>query len=404
MIKFLKYFIFLFPLLFIYLLRPIKIIRFQKLSTEVIGAFAEHTETYLCKKKHNYNKEKKYLDFFCYGKISNIQLAKMIKERINVLPSYLLEPIIILNRFISNYIKLFSIHEINYKSYRDVNDLYSIYSPNLKFSKKELAMGKSILEEMGLEENSKFVCFVIRDSKYKKKSSLLKNDMSHHDFRNFNSDNFIKAAEKIAEKGYYVIRMGKNTEKKFISKNKMVIDYSNSKVRSDFMDIYLGAHCEFCITTATGIDTIPLIFKKPIAAIVVPLGYIQTYNDRFINITKHHYLNGRKLNAKEIFENNLAFLLDTKFFKKKNVILKDPSPEEISDFALEAFNRFVEKKHENQSELQMKFRSKFKEYLDQAKLDDQYYISNLRLGQILQPSKIKGFFGSSFMIKNSFFN
>ena len=58
MIKFLKYFIFLFPLLFIYLLRPIKIIRFQKLSTEVIGAFAEHTETYLCKKKHNYNKEK----------------------------------------------------------------------------------------------------------------------------------------------------------------------------------------------------------------------------------------------------------------------------------------------------------------------------------------------------------
>ena len=97
-------------------------------------------------------------------------------------------------------------------------------------------------------------------------------------------------------------------------------------------------------------------------------------------------------------------MLDTKFFKKKNVILKDPSPEEISDFALEAFNRFVEKKHENQSELQMKFRSKFKEYLEQAKLDDQYYISNLRLGQILQPSKIKGFFGSSFMIKNSFFN
>ena len=70
-----------------------------------------------------------------------------------------------------------------------------------------------------------------------------------------------------------LLEWGKNTEKKFISKNKMVIDYSNSKFRSDFMDIYLGAHCEFCITTATGIDTIPLIFKKPIAAIVVPLGY-----------------------------------------------------------------------------------------------------------------------------------
>ena len=42
--------------------------------------------------------------------------------------------------------------------------------------------------------------------------------MSHHDFRNFNSDNFIKAAEKIAEKGYYVIRMGKKYRKEIYIK------------------------------------------------------------------------------------------------------------------------------------------------------------------------------------------
>jgi len=402
--KILKYSLFIIPLLLIYFIRPFKIIRFQRLSTEVVGSFAEHTETYLCKKKIKSEKKNNYIDFFCYGKISNIQLAKMVKKKINVLPRYLLEPIIIINRFFSKYITALVIHEINLKSYRDVNDLYTKYSPNLEFTEEELKLGKSILLEMGLKKDSKYICFVIGDSEYKKKSSLIKHDMSYHDFRNFNSDNFIKAAEKIAEKGYYVIRMGKHVEKKFTSNNKKIIDYANSKFRSDFMDIFLGAHCELCVTTATGIDTIPLIFKKPIAAVVVPLGYIQTYNDRFINITKHHFLNGRKLNAKEIFENKLGFLLSSDLFKEKNLVLKDPSPEEICEFVLEAFYRFVEKKINYKEELQIKFRSQFKKYLDFAASNDLIYQKNLKLDQILQPDIIKGFFGTDYLIKNSFFN
>jgi putative glycosyltransferase (TIGR04372 family) len=400
--KIVKYSLFVFPLLLIYFFRPFRIIRFQRLSTEVIGAFAEHVETYLCKKKDLSPKDNRYIDLFCYGKISNIQLAKMIKKKINVLPSYLLEPIIVINSFISRYIQALSIHEINTKSYRDVNDLYSKYSPNLDFTKKELDLGNSILKEMGLKKDSKFICLVIRDSHYKKKTNLIERDMSYHDFRDFDSDNFIQAAEKIAQKGFYVIRMGKFTEKKFLSKNEKIIDYSNSEFRSDFMDIFLGAHCEFCVTTATGIDTIPLIFKKPIAAIVVPLGYIQNYNDRFINITKHHYLNGRKLNAKEIFENKLGFLLDKKFFDQKKIVLKEPSPEEISEFVLEAFQRFVEKKTDYDEDLQVKFRLKFKEYLNYAEKNDEKYQDNLKLGQFLQPNKIKGFFGSDYLVKNSF--
>ena len=404
--KILKYSLFLIPLLLIYIIRPIKIIRFQKLSTEVIGSFAETTETYLCKKKINYEHKKNYLDCFCYGLIANNQLAQMVKKKIIVLPRYLLEPIIVLNGFFSKYITTFKIHEINLKNYRDINDLYSKYSPNLEFTDDELKLGESTLLEMGIEKNSKYICFDIRDDAYKKKKSLLNHDMSYHDYRNFNSDNFIKAAEKITEKGYYVIRMGRHVNKKFTSNNKKIIDYANSKFRSDLMDIYLGAHCEFCVTTCTGFSSIPLIFKKPLAAIIIPLGLIQTYNNNFISITKHHFLNGQKLNAKEIFKKKLAFFLDSKLFKEKNIVLKEPSSEEISEFVLEAFNLFVKKKKfsEKNEQLQIKFRLELKKYLDVAKLHDPIYQHNLKLGQILQPEKIKGFFGSDFLINNSFFN
>tara|TARA_Y100000590_G_scaffold449233_1_gene587036 strand:+ start:357 stop:1604 length:1248 start_codon:yes stop_codon:yes gene_type:complete len=405
LLKIFKYILFIIPLLFIYLIRPFKIIRFLRLPSEFIGGLAEHIESYQCKKIH-YNEKNKYLDLFCYGKIANVQLAKMVKEKLIILPKNILEPIIILNRFFSNFIKILKVHEINIKSYRDINNLYSKYSPNIEFNESELKLGKSTLLEMGISENSKYICFDIRDETYKKKSSLINKDMSYHDYRNFNSDNFIEAAEKIAEKGYYVLRMGKYVNKKFISNNKRIIDYANSKFRSDFMDIYLGAHCEFCVTTGAGFSTIPLIFNKPLAAIIVPLGLIQTYSNRFISITKHHYFNGKKLKAKEIFEKGIAFLLRSNFFKEKKVTLEEPSSEEISKFALEAFDRFVEKKNfsnENE-ELQVKFRSKFKEYLDIAELNDPKYQDNLKLDQYLQPEKIKGFFGTDFLIRNNFFN
>ena len=60
----------------------------------------------------------------------------------------------------------------------------------------------------------------------------------------------------------YLIRMGVFTEK--ILQTIKIIDYSNSKYRSDFMDFYLGINCEFCITTGSGFDSIPYTFRKPL--------------------------------------------------------------------------------------------------------------------------------------------
>ena len=84
-------------------------------------------------------------------------------------------------------------------------------------------------------------------------------------------DKFYLAAENLTKRGYYVLRMGRETKLKFKSLNNKIIDYANSDWKSDLMDIFLGMKCSFCLTTATGMDVFAWMFRKPIVELKNPL-------------------------------------------------------------------------------------------------------------------------------------
>ena len=63
--------------------------------------------------------------------------------------------------------------------------------------------------------------------------------------------------------GYYVIRMGVKASKPLKSSNPKIIDYANSKIRNDFLDIYLGAKCSLCISTSMGFDQVLTSLRFP---------------------------------------------------------------------------------------------------------------------------------------------
>ena len=70
----------------------------------------------------------------------------------------------------------------------------------------------------------------------------------------------------------------------------MIIDYANSSMRSDFLDIYLLANCKFCISTDYGLDEICVIFKKPVAYVgVAPIGTLTSSDPNSLIIFKQHY-------------------------------------------------------------------------------------------------------------------
>lgn len=384
--------IFVLPIL--YLVRPYYLVRFRNLPSNRIGHFAANTELYCCERDLKIGTPlQPYLDIFFFNDISNNHLAKMWKKKLIVLPSFILAPFFYLNNFFCNFFNSCKLHKIQMENWRDKNLLFEKTKPHLSFSSREKSYGQESLKKFGLKENSKFVCLIVRDSAYL--ANYQDRDWSYHDFRNCNIDNFILACEALTSRGYYVFRMGNKVLKKIKNSNPKIIDYANSSKKSEFLDIYLGANCEFCLTTATGFDCIPYIFRKPLASINVPLSDLFTYGKNNIHITRHHFSlkEKKRLSMTEIFEQEVDCSIGGHIYKSKEIILEEPTPEEVRDLAIEMVERLEGSWRENieDIELQKKFSKKFKLLVDKKK------------NTSLLHGKIVSRFGANFLRKNKNF-
>ena len=365
------------PCLIIRLIRPWIIIRIGRVDSTNYGELVREPTIYYCKKKLKMDlPKKKYLDliYIRYNdKISNKQLVKMWKRKLTFLPSYLLDPINKVNRFIPGW-KTHSIETLSdailvrkaivgLSKLFDVDNLIEKFQP-LNFTPDEETHGKEMLKKFGLNDDDKFVCLAVRDGAYQLKRIPSRfRDWSYHSFRNHDIDNFVLAAESLAERGYYVFRMGVVVNKSFNLNNPKIIDYANSNLRNGFMDVYLGAKCSFCLSTGFGFFDLPYVFGKPIALLSLPFGELCTWSEKFFLLTKHHILKKekRRLSLSEIFSHGAAYLDDTKSYEQKGVELVDNTPEEIRDLAIETAENTEFKKQLNpeQEELQKTFKNLF---------------------------------------------
>ena len=329
------------------LIKPWYLIRWNSLYSSRLGHFTVCTELYCCERDANINFPKqKYKDFFYFTKYtSNKTLEKMWRRSVTILPSWLLKPIHKISNFFYSLLGKKNIHEINSpsRSDRDIHNLFEKSNTHISFTENEEIKGKKTLEKFGLPKDAKFVCLIVRDRGYLSRDSEYANSArwDYHDYRNGDIDKYVLASEELASRGYYVFRVGTHVEKPLKSKNIKIIDYANSDLRSYFMDIYLGAKCSFCVSTATGFDGIPVMFRKPIASIVVPIGSILTDSKKNLSLTKHHInkLTKKELSISEIFSSNVALSFKTEEFKNNNVVLQENTPEEIRDLVIEMDER-----------------------------------------------------------------
>lgn len=354
------------PCIIIRLISPWIIIRIERIGAENFANFSCDLSIYYCKKKLKIDlPTTKHFDlvYIHYkDKIYNKQLAKMWKRKLNFLPGYLLDPINKVNKLIPGWRK-HSIEILSSKLEYDIDNLFD-KCQSLDFTNEEEIYGEKMLNKFGLKNQDKFVCLAVRDNEYNLiKDPNPRKDFSYHDFRNQDIDDFVLAAEELAKRGYYVFRMGVVAKKPINSKNPKIIDYVNSSLRSDFMDVYLGAKCSFCLSTGYGFDSIPYIFARPIALMSLPVGDLRAHSERFLLLTKHHILKKekRKLSLSEIFSYGVAFAFDKKIFEKNGIELVDYIPNEIKDFAIEMDESLKSKKELNleDEKLQKTFKSLF---------------------------------------------
>ena len=347
-VNFILYILAVLVLLFALLISPLYLVRWQKMVSGRIGHFAANIELYCCERDSGINIPKqRYIDLFYTDKeVCNNQLKTMWKREITIVP-YLFGRILSKSEKLIFYLEsIFPIiksHIIGIKTSedRDIYNLLEKFTKHLEFTPYEENIGRQQLKDAGIPANAKFVCLISRDDAYL--NSLSGGyDWSHHDFRNADIQTFVMAAEELAEMGYYVFRMGSVVNEPIRTEHPRVIDYATSAMRNDFMDIYLGAKCYFCISVSTGYDAIPQIFRRPIVFVnMVPIGMMPTWSSRDLLLTKHHYSihDNHELSLKEIINRKVTLCYSVKCYSENMVRLVDNTPEEIRDQVIEMVER-----------------------------------------------------------------
>jgi len=371
-------------LMFIRLISPFLIIRIGMIPNVTVGDFIFDTQYYLSKKK--LNNKKFFLDLFYLqsNKSSNIAYEKILKREIIIYRIFYFVDIINRKYFNSN------IHTVEIRiggGSRDIKDYILDTKNTFYFNKYEENIGLNFFKEVGIKPSDKFVCIINRDNFYKQKlSSFKKKDWSYHNHRNSSIKNYLKAAIKLEEKGYFVLRMGFGVSEKMNIKSKKIIDYALSGKRSPLLDLYLFSKCDFALGRDGGIICASYVNNRPCAIVnVTNLDHAPVNNKinliifkRFWDKNKNKYL---KIN--EIFKNKLSNFYHYKDYEKNNIEVHENTENEICELALEMHDRLnnISKYSDEDNMLQNKFKEIFPKRIDtcivRSRIGKKYIKDNL---------------------------
>ena len=324
------------------LIRPVRYYRLGRLPSHEIGHYATNVEVYLCEKDAEVNSHtKKSVDIWYRNPtsgVSNQQLDKMWARTIRISGS----PIIRYADAISRRLPGGARYSIQHHD-RDAYALFDQMPPHLSFTSDEIFEGEKFLDSVRTHPGQKFICLAVRDSSYKREQ-FEDRDVAKDDYRNNDIDNYQKVAEQLAKDGYLVFRMGAKVERQFVTGSPLVIDYASNGMRSEFLDIYLGANCELFISSVLGIDSIPEIFRRPrVLTNYIPIGNFGKYGPRDLIIPKQYWLQSesRFLRFSEIVASTSGLGSCTSSYEYDHAGLKlvENTPQEILDATYELLNR-----------------------------------------------------------------
>jgi len=239
-------------------IRPIVKIQICRINSERIGHFVSDIAEQIGREK---SRNPRTLRFFYFGDISNVQWEKMAKRSILKVFGPWLKYIDQWNRLIpgcEDHLMLSS----NSGS-RDMEGLFQKFDCSLPFTKSEVESCKSWLRSKGWNEGEPFVTLLVRDSAYLQDLNP-SFDWSYHDYRDSEIETYIPAIDWLTGQGVWVLRMGKIQSRPMKTNSNMAIDYAFDLEKSDLLDIWLFANSSAIISTASGLDYLGGIYRKPI--------------------------------------------------------------------------------------------------------------------------------------------
>ena len=338
----------------ILLVRPLVVIKFFKVNPWRIGHLLAEVEIVRLNALEASKTKKHYvIYYFPERRVANEHVVQMWKR---VLPT--------ISGFWGWLVYTLSLEIFGTKltcepSHIDQRDLWSTYKTNFQFSKLEIEQGEKFLTSIDCT-NYSYVCLIVRDSSY---LEAIRTDKSFafHNFRDADVHSYLQAAERLTNLGYTVIRMGQIVGEPLRSDNPNIIDYATNGMRSEFLDIYLGAFCKFCISTGTGWDVIPTIFRRRIMySNFLPIFAPSAVSLPMTIYPKSLYDSKTKLvlSLSEIIEHDIASVQTASGYQEAGVEIRDLSSEELVEAVNEMAQRvegtFVETPEQKEMQAKLK--------------------------------------------------
>lgn len=262
------------------------------------------------------------------AKQSNKYLASKWKQELLVFPSWFVSSL----HSVGSVFPVLKLNEPKLSITGSMNGLDKTAS-HVSFTANEIEEGKKGLVKIGINPDKPYVCLIVRDGgHYKSKGEI---ESAGYEVLNFDINNFSGVAEALLESGFQVIRMGSGTERPFTSKPEDAIDYALSKNRSEFLDVFIAATCEFAVSTQTGPDAVCMLFRRPVLYVDVT-SYIQFFFGSKLATWSPARLqkNGKILNLSEIVNSEIAWFKDPNLFAKNGISQQKSSSNELKELVL----------------------------------------------------------------------
>jgi len=239
--------------------------------------------------------------------------------------------------------------------------LSSNIAPSHRFNSREISAGKDFLRSVCPTE--KFICLNIRDASFdlRRFSTEATRLARREEYRNSKSWTYLQASEVLANLNFTVIRMGSIVKEPLASKHPRVIDYATNGMRREFLDIFLASQCAFSISTGTGWDSVPLIFRRPVIYVnCLPISAPTTLSYPVILYPKIlvDQKSGDLLNLKNAIGKNVSQSRSTDEYTDAGVEIRDLSSEELVEAVTEMAQRvegtFVETPEQKEMQAKLK--------------------------------------------------
>jgi len=254
-------------------IRPILNIQICKIYSERIGHFIPDVSEHICREKFRNHRT---MNLYYFEEISNIQWEIMARRsNLRIIGSWI--------RYIDKWNQLIpggSQHVLksSLTQSRDTEGLFLRYDASIPFTDEEGNIATNFLKSKGWTVGEPFICILVRDSKFMESYSPF--DWSYHSYRNSDINSYLTSMEWLASQGVWVLRMGKLMSCPIATNSKRIIDYAFDSGKSDLLDIWLFANCNGVISTATGLDHLATIYRRPQLYLnALPLGCLHSWSD-----------------------------------------------------------------------------------------------------------------------------